>query len=129
MKNISTNNYKNNLGQSYVEDEINKKEKKETLHSLWNPENSKMAYEFVKKLISSNLKYSKIIPSNEVIYKIIDEAFLNNRRIEDQLNIFSQQLAPKIAKIRVDVGFIIWSYANNAYKPINNINFDNQMVA
>ena len=131
MKNINISNLDLiNNPQSFVEYEIMNWENKEVLSSLDNPETSEDALKIVSQIIDKKTKFSNNIPlEDNVIYRIIAEAFLNNRKIEDQLNIFYQQISPKVAQARVEAWFVVWAYANRAYKPENNINFDSQKVA
>ena len=124
--NIPWNNY-----QAYVEYKIMERDAKKVLESLGNPETSEEALVFLQEILENNPKYASIIPNDKrVLYKILSHALDSNRPIEDILWIFSQQYASHIALAKVNTGMVVASSANYAYKPINNINFnDNQKVA
>ena len=130
MKNINVSSLTNENPQSYVEFQIMNWTNEYVLKSLNNPETSEEAANYVKRLLKKKTKYVNNIPfDDEIIYKIIAEAFLNNKKIQDQLSIFYQQNSPKIAKTRVEVGSVVALYAYNAYKPVNNIDYEKENVA
>jgi len=115
--------------QSYVEYEIMDWRKDIVLKSLWNPETSEEALVFLKDKLKNINRYASYIPlNNNILYKIILNAFVNEKKIDSQLSIFYNQISSKVAKTRVELWFIIWNYANKAYKPINNVNFDQKVA-
>lgn len=120
MKNINKLNIENWDFKSHIEYFIAKWDSSETLQSLWQPETALQAKENLKEIIMVEKKYRDVIPlDDEILYKILFQAFSENRSIENQLNIFLRQISPKIASTRVETWFIVWQIANNAYKPVS----------
>jgi len=115
---------------SYVEYEIMKWENEKVLRSLNNPETLQDAINHLKIVLEK--KYKNIIPvdNEQVLSKIIAQAFQNNRKIEDELSIFAQQISPQIAQTKVETWFVVAQFALDAYKPINNIDYpENDLLA
>ena len=131
MKNINVSSLdKKENPQSFVEFQIMDWRNDHVLKSLNNPETSEEAANYVKNILQKKTKYVNNIPlDDEIIYKIIAEAFLNNRKIEEQLSIFQQQITSKIAWARVETGSVVALYAYNTYKPANNVDYWKEKAA
>lgn len=117
MLNVNRSNIEKSSFKSHVEYLILKWKSPETLMSLWWVETSQQALEKVYDIISRESKYNRIIPLKEdVLYKLLFDAFFSNRSIEDQISIFLRQISSKVAWVKVEVWFIVWEIANNTYQ-------------
>ncbi len=117
MKNLNINKIWKSSYISEVEFYLLEWKNWKTLNSLDQAESVAEAIQEVKDIIE-NSKYKNIIPENDVIIaKIIYLAFKNNRTIQEQLDVFSKQIAPTIAMFRVEAWSIVADYANAAYRP------------
>jgi len=117
MKNINKLNIENWKFKSLVEYLILKWKAWQTLESLWQPETANQAKEKLVDIINKENKYKNLIPlEDNVLFKILFEAFSTDKSIENQLSIFLRQISSKIAWTRVKTGFVVWEIANNTYK-------------
>lgn len=132
MKNLKLSNIPNENYKSHIEFFLMRWDSLKTLESLWNPETSWEALDFFKKnILKKEEKYSNIIPidNDNVLFKIIFEAFNNNFSINYQLSLFSKQISPKISSTRIETWNIVAEVANNSYKKVAESDDINSIVA
>lgn len=89
-----------------------------TIASLWDVENSQQSLEKITEFINKSPKYSKFFPEDQwILYKILLKAFVNNRAIWDEIEMFYKQQSSKIARYRISTWLALQEVAHDDYIP------------